>query len=576
MHSWRPSDVSIQQVSPQLLNMPNQAWLEAFVSRYARAPRVLMIGNIANNAYNNAKILNQAGLDCDVICYDYYHVMGCPEWEDADLSRSPKNDFWPNWVGIQMGGYERPRWFAQGPVLDCIDYLISRRKGADDTEKKWRTLLIRTLVSRPRNLTEALIRVNFSFKAWSRPLRIKLHVSRIKLQLWINSHAPSLYFQLLKIKKLQVRWMSPHAVRGKQSCQVQLSTEPFLSPLYVPVRARELVRVFGAEFPYREDKLSVSDTDSYAHYFSEWKKLLGLYDIVIGFSTDPFIPLLCEKRYFAVEHGTLRDIPFAPDGQGRRTALAYRLAEHCFVTNFDCAANADKLAPGRYTLINHPYDEDHGLSVGGADELRDRLQRELDCDFLFFHPTRQDWVEGTGYADKRNEVFLHAFGALRRRGLRVGLVICAWGANVAQSRRLLAEVGSSRYVRWTPPLAITPFERMCKACDVVVDQFKLGAFGGVVFKAMAVGTPIVTFLNEVLVSDQYSELPPVINCQTAADIESAIESIVQDPIKLSRIGKQSRDWIYRHHGKRETINKQMDQFRRFLPIPSTDSAPVVF
>jgi glycosyltransferase involved in cell wall biosynthesis len=552
----------------EALTDQNRIWLDQFIGTHGRKPVVLMIGNIANNAYNNAKILNQAGLDCDVICYDYYHMMGCPEWEDADLSRSPKNDFRPDWLGIGMGGYERPRWFAQGSVLDCIDYLIARRKGADDAEQKWRMLLVRALVSRPRTLTEALARVNFSFKAWSRPLRIKV-------QVWIKSHAPSLHSQLVKLKKLTARRMSPATIQGQLSGQINSSTDRFVSPLTVQDRASELVRTFAVEFPYREDKLSASDADAYAGHFNEWKMLLDLYDIVIGFSTDPFLPLLCGKRYFAIEHGTLRDIPCAADGQGRRTALAYRLAEHCFVTNFDCAANAEKLAAGRYTLINHPYDEDHGLSVGGADELRGRLQRELDCDFLFFHPTRQDWVAGSGYADKRNEVFLHAFGDLRRRGFRVGLVICAWGANVAQSRKLLAELGCSSHVRWTPPLAITPFERMCKACDVVVDQFKLGAFGGVVFKAMAVGTPIVTFLNEVLVSDQYSELPPVINCQTTAEIESAIALIIQDRTRLNQIGKQSREWICRHHGKLETINKQMDQFRRFLSIPPADSAAVV-
>ena len=51
-------------------------WVKQFNQKYGRSPRVLHIGNIANNAYNNAKLLNNAGLDCDVICYDYYHIMG--------------------------------------------------------------------------------------------------------------------------------------------------------------------------------------------------------------------------------------------------------------------------------------------------------------------------------------------------------------------------------------------------------------------------------------------------------------------------------------------------------------------
>ena len=53
------------------LSRENRHWFDDFCKRQGRAPRVLHIGNIANNAYNNAKLLNDAGLDCDVICYDY-------------------------------------------------------------------------------------------------------------------------------------------------------------------------------------------------------------------------------------------------------------------------------------------------------------------------------------------------------------------------------------------------------------------------------------------------------------------------------------------------------------------------
>lgn len=506
------------------------------------------IGNIANNGYNNAKILSKAGFDCDVICYDYYHMMGCPEWEDADLSGRLNDDFRPNWTSMGLGGFERPEWFAQGPLKTCIDYLCARRDSDASAAEHWRKLLLYSRCMSPQNIRDVLTLLE--------PLSKRA------------------YWRFVNIFPRPLARLLSHSVRSVKKLIVGQSIVA-ASDLTFQNRVDVLIAEFKRQFPNRADQLSWTDLHPYEHMFHEWRRLLGHYDIIIGFSTDPFLPLLDGRSFFSIEHGTLRMIPFEDNGQGRRTALAYRLAKHCFVTNFDCAANAEKLAAGRYTLINHPYDEDHGLSVGGADELRDRFQRELDCDFLFFHPTRQDWVEGSGYADKRNEVFLHAFGALRRRGLRVGLVICAWGANVAQSHKLLAELRCSSYVRWTPPLAITPFVRMCKACDVVVDQFKLGAFGGVVFKAMAVGTPIVTYLNEVLVSAQYPELPPVINCQTAADIESAIAMIIQDPTRLTRLGKQSRDWICRHHGKRETINKQVDQFRRFLLIPSADSAAVI-
>ena len=469
----------------------NQQWLDDFRQCYGRSPRILHIGNIANNAYNNAKQLNEVGLDCDVICYDSYHAMGCPEWEDADLSGQLNDDFRPKWTGIDLGDFQRPEWFAQGPLNACINYLCARREGAASTARYWRLLLVYSQCL-PPNIQYVLKRL--ARLAEREYWRLVNTVNTVKRACWrlVNTVKCACWRLVNTVKCACWRLVNTvsELIRGQP--------ETALSDRAFQERADVLITEFRHQFPNRADQLNLDDLYPYEGVLHKWRLLFGHYDIIIGFSTDPFLPLLDGRSYFAIEHGTLRDIPFAPDGQGRRTALAYRLAEHCFVTNFDCAANAKKLAAGRYTLINHPYDEDHGLSVGGADELRGRLQRELDCDFLFFHPTRQDWVEGTGYADKRNEVFLHAFGALRRRGFRVGLVVCAWGANVAQSRKLLAELGCSSYVRWTPPLAITPFERMCKACDVVVDQFKLGAFGGVVFKAMAVGTPIVTFLNEAL------------------------------------------------------------------------------
>ena len=74
--------------------------------------RILFIGNIANNSYLNARMFNEAGLDCDVICHDYYHIMGCPEWEDADFEGEIEDQFFPDWSAVSLKGFRRPRWFA--------------------------------------------------------------------------------------------------------------------------------------------------------------------------------------------------------------------------------------------------------------------------------------------------------------------------------------------------------------------------------------------------------------------------------------------------------------------------------
>jgi glycosyltransferase involved in cell wall biosynthesis len=46
--------------------------------------RVLHVGNIANNAYVNAKLLRRAGVEADALC-DEWHIFAQPEWEEAEL-----------------------------------------------------------------------------------------------------------------------------------------------------------------------------------------------------------------------------------------------------------------------------------------------------------------------------------------------------------------------------------------------------------------------------------------------------------------------------------------------------------
>lgn len=74
--------------------------------------RVLHVGNVANNGYNNAKFLRRKGIEADVLCYDYWHVMGQPEWEDAVFDGQP-DEFNPQWDMVDLGGFQRPAWFIQ-------------------------------------------------------------------------------------------------------------------------------------------------------------------------------------------------------------------------------------------------------------------------------------------------------------------------------------------------------------------------------------------------------------------------------------------------------------------------------
>ena len=93
------------------------AWLRNFEARNGRKLRVLHVGNIANNAYLNAKFLRSIGIDAHVLSYDYYHVMASPEWEDVELLHGHGDDFQPRFSARDLRGYRRPPWFVNAPLI---------------------------------------------------------------------------------------------------------------------------------------------------------------------------------------------------------------------------------------------------------------------------------------------------------------------------------------------------------------------------------------------------------------------------------------------------------------------------
>lgn len=547
-----------------MLSPENRSWFDEFRGTHRRAPRVLHIGNIANNAYNNAKILNEAGLENYVICYDYYHIMSCPEWEDADFPEFTGDHFKPEWFRLQLNGFPRPEWFIQGPLGLCLRGFYSKIRQLPSFQQMLAARLSVSSCIAPNDVCDQMGRL-LKLRLWMRSYRQKV-VKRLKKE-HPRTHT------LARKAFLQICWLIglkhwPTAKTLLQSFREEFGITAHVDT-HMTAKAFRDELFAGSSYPaknsaQRLSPLTYNDIAPYLRIINLWDATaLRHCDFILGYSTDPILPMLCGREYFAFEHGTIREIPYQDTPQGRLTALAYRKARHVFVTNFDCRASADFLAPGRYTMINHPFDEDHGQKVTGWEELRQSLQQELNSDLLLFHPTRQDWVEGTGYADKANDLFLKAFCDLRNQGLKIGLVCCEWGSNVPSSKQLIAREKCSEYVKWVQPLPVVAFERTCLACDLVVDQFKLGSFGGVLFKAMAVGRPILTFLDEQQVLQQYAECPPVLNCRTQKEIADAISRAFGQREELARLGKLSREWIKKHHGKAATVNAQVDQFRLF-------------
>ena len=521
-----------------------------------KAMKVLHIGNIANNAYWAAVILNDAGHDSTVLCKDYYHIMGCPEWEEVYLHQTPADQFNPKWYEVVSKDYSRPSWFVQGREATCLKFL------AEDIPSN---ILAKTLA-----LESGIIPLNvwnvFSVGLISY-FEISLSRGVQKFLEWLYLHHTSIYSFLKAVKRAlrpekfsrATRRLFWHFDRDSDRDETLLGEARVFD-----ARVAELCEKYRTEFP-NSTPLVPGDFSGFQANYNLWASVLKKYDFVIGYALDGIYPLLLGVPYAAFEHGTIREIPYEETSRGRLCKLTYRMANHCFVTNIDCIDSAKYLSPERFTVINHPFDETVACSYPKQSDLRNRLLFKLDASFLIFHPTRQDWKVGTGPADKANDAFWRAIGLLRTNGVKVGVVCTKWGKNVPESVRLIHELGIQPHVEWIDPQATLPILAMCAAADLVADQFSLGAFGGILPKALACGTPVLTYLERGRTEGIFAESPPVLNCRTVEEIVFQVELAYGDKDFLEALAAEGARWVANYHSKalfEEELNRVLSAMSR--------------
>jgi glycosyltransferase involved in cell wall biosynthesis len=501
-------------------------WLADFEQSRGRAPRILHIGNVGNNGYNNAKLLNRAGLDCDTLCYDYYHIMGCPEWEDADFHGDIKSDFYPTWEGVDLRGFQRPRWFAQGPLLTCIDYLLARREGRTaDAEALW---------ARMRDEREGICstlrgdtRPSFFVRAWKLALKVfrKFRYGPI----------------LLALKSAVFRKVT-----------IALGMSRFVA------RVDRLCRVFPKYFPDRADRLVPIEFSDYIRSFPCWERLIRQYDLVVGYATDGIYPLMVGNApYVAFEHGTIRNIPFEPTAQGRLCALTYRLCDVAFVTNCD-----NNLAIPHYKWVPHPINEDEHPTTEPA-RVRREVRAKLNTDFVIFHPSRHHWdaKRDTSW-DKGNDILIDGFARFVREVCpTAGAVFVEWGQTLKQTRELLARHGVEKNVLWIQPQPTARMNAYILASDVLADQFCIGTFGGIMPKGLLFGTPNLIYLEENVHRWCLPELPPVLNTRTPDEVFAALKRLYEDRAFAQQVADDGRAWYARYHSSQVIVEAFRDAVR---------------
>jgi hypothetical protein len=515
------------------------AWAIEFLKENGRPPKILHIGNIANNAYLNAKYLNKAGYECDVLCYDYYHIMACPEWEELDVNLGAVDPNNPTWFDLVESDYKRPRWFAQGSLSTAIEYLTAKQEGREyEAQKLWQKLGIE----------------NRTVKDEDYPIKQNV-VSKRSLFQNLKSLCVDKFSTLSRGSLL--RKMSTRSIKLSLSESAQEWVNNWIDN-YSKIKCND------------KDELRPLDIIGYYDSLPRLKRLFDSYDIIHGYATDGILSLLSNKAYLAYEHGTIRSTPFCDSSAGRICRLTYCFANGVAITNADNIVAAKKLKLKNYKFIPHPINEDalNNFSLTEKRSHRESYKKKMGAEFIVFHPARHHWggLDRANW-DKGNDIFIRGFANfVHEAKVEAKAIFVEWGQNVKESKLLISRLKIEKNIIWIPPISAKEMAKMIESVDLLADQFYLGAFGSTLPRALACGTPSMIYLDEQLHHWCFDEMPPVINACNEKEVFEGLIKAHFDQLWANENFNTSKAWYAKYHSSKVIIEKLSIAYREALMV----------
>lgn len=538
--------------------------------------KVLHIGNIANNAYLNAKILNDNGIKSDVLCYDYYHIMGCPEWEDSDFIGDYGDDNAPNWSKLDLQGFKRPDWFIQGRKITTFKYLIAKNEGSF-FKTKWYGFLLKN----EQWLHEK------DFKKYLLPF-VRMYRLGVAFSIGFINNTRSIISKILKLNKFILFFLSPILIvlvllllpikifliiyRKFKKCKAYNNLSYTNKELEFELRIEELKDIF---YNYQPERIEYFDESFFFQYKSEYylcKKLFKHYDVIHTYGLDGFYPMLVNLPYIAFEHGTIRNFPFQNDMIGICSYLSYKLANHVFITNADNIEAAKKLEFKNYSFIPHPINESVLEKIHKEDVTN--LYHKYDTDFIAFHPPRQHWTQkrGENWMDgveffkdweKGNDIFIEGFAKfVKEVNPKAKAIFVLWGKKINESKNLIKELGIEENIIWVKPMHNYNMIKTVLSVDILVDQFTLGAFGSTMPKALMCHKPSMMYLNESLHKWCLTEMPPVENVQDKEQVYNSLKRIYLDKQYVEELNNKSFRWYDFYHSNKYIFKELLSVYSK--------------
>jgi glycosyltransferase involved in cell wall biosynthesis len=536
------------------------------------ALKILHVLNIAQNAYVNATILRDRGHDCDLLAFDFYHFASSPEWYHLGEAFDPKSlgdDFFPDFYSLSAEMPVVGDWVAQGPLYNCLIYLIFKREGNPLAQtaraalaylRFKATMLRSTLPAAIRwpeaDFLAAIDRCNIPAELRALIVAGRVFdtvVARLDLAFlrWYDSTITSLLtppFEYASVDGLlpddddEARGFLAEMRRAGLSTALGVEIEP-PAPGFAPIDPADLP----------------AEPGFFARLAHIWHRLASHYDACLFYGDSCIHALVAGiENYCALEHGTIRELPFLATPYGTLLAAGYQRAAKVFITNTDYLTAGRRLEFRNDQIIfaPHPFDEKPAFAMKAT-----HVPRRRAGEITFLCPARQDWTTRDSQMSKGNDVYFWAARMVIAAGERRLRLRCVdWGVDQKASLRLIEELEIGDFVEWVPPMTKGQLWRAMLDADAVLDQFLISALSGVAFEALALGRRVITFDDGVANLTFFGEQPPILAAATAEEVVARMLEVIGDPLDRQGIGQTGISWVKRHHSGDRITQLQIDAY----------------
>ena len=545
-------------------------WIARFTAENGRPPRILHMGNVCNNAYQTAKMLNAAGADCDVFNADDYDIMASPEWDEAEITGDLGDLYYPMLHKVDLHGFLRPRWFAQGPMPFVLDYLIAKRKGqTGKANRLWQKLeRERRRIANEENGAAPSFgdAAHYFFAAIPRKLsgffsKLFSYLGSVFSELFTT---PGLFFRRIRGKLGMLPPQQAQAMRDHDEAAEEKKRAEMLGRAVNREVLDRVLRDAAALFPERNIKFD-TQLESYTLYLDKLRELFPHYDLVQAYGSQPLWPYLAGvENYVAYEHGTLRDYVYMENDLSRLALLGFTRAKSIYVTNVDCCKSADYLSSRGGAGVVYGL---HGIDVEHIIQKIEQADAHVGFDGrfgvpkdipLFYSPSRHTYVPEEGCFLKGDEKVIGAAARLAEEGFTFRLSLASWGDDIDMVKEMVARHPAlARQVIWNPPQAKKEFYSVLKSVDSVLDQFYLEAYGAIFFEAMSANaaTLISCSYGSNPVDRFFAQPPPYLAADSEDEIYAAMKQVLEHPEESKALAQTGRAWNLNNHSRHNIVEK---------------------